>query len=261
MKAIFTDMDGTLLGRDHLISSRTAATLKSVNDLGHKIVLASGRAYDGMKSNLERLDFHPLMATLNGAYIINDNREEIFSSPFRPEDLIRISDVIKSLGLSYLFFYGEHWGAEENNAFYEHELSIIGIPGIIKSLEDMAGMHDVHKIIAVGTSDRISESFSAVRNELSGFSVAKSSQYYIEINNPGINKGLALEKVSSYFGIDKEDTIAFGDYDNDIEMLERAGVGVAMANSVASVLERIPLRTVSNEEDGVACFLESYFRL
>ena len=261
MKAIFTDMDGTLLRNDHLVSKRTADTLKRISDLGNKIVLASGRAYDGMRGNLERLGFRPLMATLNGAYIIDEDRNEIFSSPFRPEDLITISRVIKSHGLSYMFFYGEHWGAEEKNDFYEHELSVIGIPGLVKQLEDMAGINDVHKIIAVGTPEMVSSSFSAIRKELSGFSVAKSSPYYIEINNAGVNKGLALETIAERYGIDRKDTIAFGDYDNDIEMLEKAGVGVAMANSTENVLERTALRTESNEDDGVAVFLESYFSL
>ena len=89
-----------------------------------------------------------------------------------------------------------------------------------------------------------------------------SNLYFtLTINNAGVNKGLALETIAERYGIDRKDTIAFGDYDNDIEMLEKAGVGVAMANSTENVLERTALRTESNEDDGVAVFLESYFSL
>ncbi len=261
MKAVFSDMDGTLLSSEHVMTARTRNTLSALHDRGIPVVFASGRAYDGMLRLLETLPFTPFMATLNGAYIIDGKRRPIASFPLASADLLRISDAVRKLSLSYLFFYGEHWGADADNHFYRNERSIVGVPGLIGRLEKLAPVNEIHKVIAAGEPDAISKALPVLCSELSGLSVSRSSPNYIEINRGGINKGKALGIIADYLGIRTEDTIAFGDYDNDIEMLEMAGDGVAMANSSPAVLSRISRRTLSNDEDGVAVFLGKYFKI
>lgn len=76
-----------------------------------------------------------------------------------------------------------------------------------------------------------------------------------------MNKAVSMQKISDYYGVPRERIIAFGDEDNDLEMLEFAGCGVAMGNGIDAVKQIANRTTATNEEDGVARFLKEYFSL
>ena len=77
----------------------------------------------------------------------------------------------------------------------------------------------------------------------------------VNILKAGVSKAQGIADLAAHFGLGMEDVIAFGDDRNDLELLQRAGTGVAMGNSRPEILEQIPLHTLSNEEDGVAVYL------
>ncbi len=79
-----------------------------------------------------------------------------------------------------------------------------------------------------------------------------SERALFEILPKGINKGVVIEKLAEYLGIDKKMTIAIGDYNNDVAMLKKAGVGIAVANASPEALAAADIVTVSNEEHAIA---------
>src|SRR5699024_542063 len=83
----------------------------------------------------------------------------------------------------------------------------------------------------------------------------------IEIVKKGINKAVGLEKIAYYFNIPRERIIAFGDEDNDLEMIEYAGIGVSMDNAIASLYSVANHVTHTDEEDVVGRFIEAYLKL
>lgn len=83
----------------------------------------------------------------------------------------------------------------------------------------------------------------------------------IEIIKAGLNKAIGLQKISEYYSIPKERIIAFGDEDNDLEMIEYAGIGVAMENAIPELKKLAKTVTLTNEDDGIANFLEDYLKL
>ena len=83
----------------------------------------------------------------------------------------------------------------------------------------------------------------------------------IEIIKKGINKAVGLQKVAHYFDIPKDRIIAFGDEDNDLEMIDYAGVGVAMGNAIDELKSVAKHVTTTNEQDGIGTFLEAYLKL
>ena len=85
--------------------------------------------------------------------------------------------------------------------------------------------------------------------------------HVIEIVRTGLNKAVGLDRVSKYLDIPKDRIIAFGDEDNDFEMIEYAGTGVAMGNAINDLKTLANATTLTNEEDGIAVFLEDKFNL
>ena len=83
----------------------------------------------------------------------------------------------------------------------------------------------------------------------------------IEIVKSGLNKAVGIQKVANYLNIPKDRIVAFGDEDNDLEMIDYAGTGVAMGNAISPLKTIANAITLSNEEDGIAIFLEEKFNL
>jgi hypothetical protein len=83
----------------------------------------------------------------------------------------------------------------------------------------------------------------------------------IEIIKKGMNKAVGLDKVAYYYGIPRERIIAFGDEDNDLEMIDYAGVGVAMGNGINELKQVAKYVTKTNEEDGIGSFLQDYLKI
>lgn len=261
MKIIFSDMDGTLLNSSHQLSSYTKEVLTEVNRLGNKIVLASGRAYDAMKLILDTLPFIPLTATLNGGYILDENHNLIFSSPIAKNILLALESNISLMGLEYFYFTGEHWGSGTDNAYSRMEQLITKCEGTIRPLHEVCQEKDIEKVIAVGEAEALDEALENLSAMFPTLALCKSSPKYLEINNANVNKGLAVDKVTAYFNLTADDAIAFGDYDNDIPMLEKAGISIAMSNGTDNAKRAAKRIGLSNDEDGVARYLANYFGL
>ena len=88
--------------------------------------------------------------------------------------------------------------------------------------------------------------------------ITKSKPHFLEIIDSSVNKGVALSALAEHFGIDQQNVMAIGDSFNDLEMIQYAGVGVAMGNARPEIKEQADIVTVTNEEDGVAEAIERY---
>lgn len=248
MKVIFSDIDGTLLNSRHHVSPYTKEVLNEAHKAGHKLVLASGRAYDGMITIFNELPFTPIAATLNGAYIVDEDRSVIFKSPMKRELLLRLEEKFSELSVDYFYFYGEHWGSGSDNKYVRRELEVIKSQALIKPLSVLE--FEVEKVLAIVEDG--DEVLIELRKSFPDLVIAKSAPNYIEITNGSIHKGNAVDKVTEYFGLTNADAIAFGDYDNDIEMLKVAGISYAMSNATENTKKAAKRIGLSNDEDGVA---------
>ncbi len=86
----------------------------------------------------------------------------------------------------------------------------------------------------------------------------KSTPYFYEVMPKGIDKGGSLNEIAKYFNMDLKDVIAFGDEENDLTMIEMAGAGVVMGNGTDFMKEKADFITKSNDEDGIAYYLENF---
>ena len=128
----------------------------------------------------------------------------------------------------------------------------------INNISEFANENKIYKIVGISTVDRINQ----IRNNLPEYildnlEITRSEPNRIEFVNKGMTKVKAIELLLNKLDIDKENTIAIGDGDNDIEMLEYVGCGVAMKNSPDIVKEKADIVTeYSNNEDGVYYIIE-----
>ena len=113
------------------------------------------------------------------------------------------------------------------------------------------------KCLAVGPTERLVALEAAVKAELGHrVDAFRSSDIFLELVPKGVNKGVALERLSAVLGVSLSDLIAIGDNYNDVEMLRLAGTSVAMGNAPEDIQRMATLVTKTNNEDGVAYALE-----
>jgi HAD superfamily hydrolase (TIGR01484 family) len=251
---IATDLDGTLLNTDGELSERTRATIAAVMEAGATVVVVTGRPPRWVEGL--HLDFgvHALCACLNGALLIDlATGEELDHAPMPAALAAALATDIRDAlpEAQFAVQVGDRFGHEPGYlpAFPRDgdleaalpELLAADVTKLIVRHHELAAAHLAAPVQGV-VGDRAEVVFSGMR--------------IVEISAPGIHKGRGLERVAERLNLDLRNSIAFGDALNDVPMLRRAGLGIAVANAQPDVLAAACLVCGSNDEDGVAAFLE-----
>ena len=262
-KHIFLDIDGTLVGYDSKIPPSALKALQLAQANGHKIIIASGRSYGMIYPDLlKAVKFDGVIAS-GGACVIVDGKV-IFESFIEGDDLAFVIDYFRANGINYLLMTKDELYAEPvfNNYI---------IPGMIANgynkdvVEQAYGwnteVEDVRVIkggekLAYFTSpylpDKIAKDLDG-RFYVVDFSIGKVSEgsYFGEMNNAGVTKASGIDEYLSYVGASIEDTIAFGDSANDLEMLEHASIAVTMGNGTDAAKKAADFVTTDVDKDGI----------
>lgn len=262
MKLIALDIDGTLINSKGVITPKTKKSLLSAQEKGHKLVIITGRAHTGALKYAKELEFDKfdgLVSSFNGGKITNFKTGELIVDHTLDINLAKqILKEIDDLGASYIIYKDEFAISNRKNAhFLDFACGVNSLTKkVVSDLTDSLDFAPNKIIMSMPQSeiDPIAQKLHAKFNGLA--ELTYSRKFYYEIMPLNVSKGRALLEIANHYGIDRKDIIAFGDQDNDIEMLTEAGVGVAMKNATTRLLEVADFVAGSNDEDGIAKFLE-----
>ena len=269
-KLIALDLDGTMLTDDKQISPRTYAALERAAAQGHYIVPATGRALHALPDVVKALSFVRYAITINGA-CVSDTRtgEKLLRCEIDRGRALEIMEFSKSYDCMYDCYWNDSGWTEraflERIAYYNEDEAVRrlilqtrrGVDDLLRMVREQ--MQTVQKVQLCFR--RVTERDTAWTDIVTAFPdiVATSSfRNNLELNHRMATKGNALRMLARELGIPREDTVAFGDSSNDLSMLRAAGVGVAMGNSVEAVKAVCGTVTDTNENDGVAVYLEKH---
>lgn len=263
MKLIAVDVDGTLLNSKNEITEKTRNALIKAGEEGHKVVIVSGRPTAGvlhLAKELE-LDKHGgLLSNYNGGSITNFETGEVISNHTLDLDLAKdILAKTKNLPLQIIIPNGDKIISDRENKYLDIERELLKIEG--ESIEDLRENIDFepNKIIFANDPEILEEHLPFLSDTYGSTTAqVRSQRIYYEIIPKGLSKGNSLLEIAKYYEIDQKDIIAFGDELNDETMIEVAGVGVAMGNAVDKIKEISDYVTLSNDEDGIADYLEKF---
>ena len=263
-EALALDLDGTLTNNAKKITPRTRSAIGAALDQGIKIILASGRPVLGIKPSAEILGLFKrggFILAYNGGQIIDCKEDNVIFERLLPPDYYReICSFARSAGLHALTYDENGVVAESDTAAYVIKEAYNNTIPIRKAgLLEEAVAAPVVKFMIVGEPERIASALPDAQRIFSGrINVFLSEPYFMELTFPGIEKASALAFLTEYLGIKQERLVAIGDGLNDIPMLQYSGYAVAMGNAYEEVKEVSDYVTLSNEDDGVAVFLEKF---
>ena len=261
IRMIATDMDGTLLDSTRHILPRTKQALCKAREQGCEVVIATGRPIEGIlpyAKELGTLVPGQYAIAFNGAAVYElSTLKTVVQDTISNADIRKLAACASSLGLySHAFSMTRGLLTEKNNEWTDIEKNYNQIPLTLTDFQACADHEEFFKILFCGPQELIDKAEEATRDLRQNFTVVRSMPFFLEFLNKNASKGFALEKLASYLGIPLTEVMAFGDAQNDEHMLEVAGVGVAMGNSVPLIIDMADKVTASNDEDGIAIVVE-----
>ncbi len=267
IRLIATDLDGTLLGDDHIsVSERNARALRAASEQGIRLAFASGRTRSELAHVLERLPFLDYLIQANGAAVTDLKSGRILLSDDIPyEQWVRLRSLLREYGAVYNT-YCRGVSYIESDVLPRYNRTDLS-PEFVDSLRKcMPVVEDVTKTLAGKGAEKLcvlcctpEENYLPLREALQrfgGLKVTSSIPGNFEINAAHVNKGAALALLCEELGYKSDQVMAFGDADNDVEMLRFAGHSYAMANAEPEVKASAKAVAAHCREDGVAQAIE-----
>ena len=263
VRMIALDLDNTLLTSESTLSPRTLAALREATARGVLVVLASGRMVEAMRDLAEEIPVNAPLIAFNGALAWDLKAERAVARfPLACEDAKAICRMAEERALHIQAYPDGGYFYERENEFsryYEEKIHHAGKALGIRMSEFITT--DVNKLLIVAPEETCSEMIPEFQRAFEGkASFFRSRPVYIEIVHPSVNKGRALEALARALNVPREQVIAFGDEDNDLPMLEYAGVGYAMENAKPEVKARADRIAPHFAQDGVAQVIEELIR-
>lgn len=265
IKSVFLDIDGTLTNSSKEITEQTKAAIKKARDKGIYVVLCSGRSNKDVCKYSREASASNYAISSNGAQIYDyETNENLYKNDIEYLDLKNVWEYCDKNNLE-LILSGENDQYGNKNFCSDmykdkvivddvEDLKNVTIYQIIVNSNSYYDMEDCENYIKLNKNLRIA---NYSREYISKDKNSKEP-YYIFINNKSADKGTAISEFLEKKNIKKEEAICFGDRINDITMFKNCGYKVAMQNADKELKELASYITLSNNEDGVADFLNKY---
>lgn len=257
IKLIASDMDGTLLTSGHSLPPDFFEILDELQKRNIMFVAASGRPYYTLYDNFNPSSNKISYISENGACVV-ENGEISYKNTLSRKHLCKVIDICKDIEDIYVILCGTK-GAH-----------ILNLPELVNEIgkyysrkfvvDDLKNVQD--DIFKIGICDMKTPNknsykklYPALKDELS---MVVSGELWIDVMNIGINKGVALENIQNQFGIQPEETMVFGDFYNDIEMLSKAKYSFVMENANDDMKIHGKYIAKNNNEYGVTEAIKKY---
>jgi len=265
IKLIALDLDGTTLHPDHTISPAVKQAIAAARNKGIHVVLCTGRPYAGVERYLRELNMdkpEDYCVTYNGALVQKaSDASAVIQIPLDYDDYLYLEALSREVG-SHFHALDRHklYTANRDISRYTvHESTVTTIPLVFCEAENMGQNGPFLKVMMIDEPDILDAAIAKIPAEVfERYNLVKSSPYFLEMLNKKVNKGAAIQGIAEQLGIKAEEVMAVGDQENDIAMIEYAGVGVAMGNGIEKVKALSNFVTKSNLEDGVAYAIEKF---
>ncbi len=259
IKMIATDIDGTILPYHGEFSQKTKDCVKKLNESGIKVILVTGRMHSSATPLAAQLGLNLPIISYQGGLIKDMDGKTLFQTELN-------SDIAKEI---------IQWGRKNNvhlNLYIDDKLYVEQDDEIIKyyiqgkfvdytvcSFDDLE-IKNVNKLLAIDIhdADRVTSWVDILKSKYPDLYIVKSTPYFCEIGSADAKKSIGVEFLCQMWGIDKSEVLAIGDQNNDIDLIQSGGVGIAMENGTPELKQVANYITDSVENDGFVKAVEKF---
>lgn len=260
VKMVVTDMDGTLLNSKSEVSERFFDLYQALKSHQIHFVAASGRQYSSIHQKLSAIAGEITIVAENGGFIKHGDLElgSILISPEHVKLLIPVVREVKGL---YTVLCGKKSAyIEQDEAKFKNILQEYYTKfDVVDDLMDLPD-DDFFKVAIYHFESSETYIYPVVKHLEGILQIKVSGTNWVDIADPGANKGEAVKILQHKYGVTKEETMVFGDFNNDLEMIDQAFFSYAMANAHDNVKKAARFLTKSNNEAGVEEILQQLIK-
>ena len=288
-KLIAIDLDGTLLNSYGVITENTKKIIKKVEEQGVNIILASGRPIDSIQAIANEIESKKYFIAGNGAIVYDLEKDEIiYENCLKKQKVLEIIKICEENSIGYSIYTEKEilTTALKYNVLYYHKENLKKPEdkktkiSIIQNMEEYIKNDNTSRYLKITVCDEDKIVFDSIIRKLrnlkdievldvshmarktikQGTEEIAVEYYYTEISRKNVDKWNAIEFLAKKLEIDSKDIMAIGDNINDKQMIENAGLGVAMGQSTPVITNVANEVTSSNNEEGVAKILRKYYK-
>lgn len=266
-KLVVSDMDGTLLNSKIEISEYNKKIIQEAIKKGIIFVLATGRIYGSARVFAKQLELNTPIMACNGGIIRNSvDKEIIFEAPIDPEACHKVFEFLKRTN-TYFHFYGADIFYTEKIKLESFEYSVWNqsLPEEdriemkeVENASDVLEYDKIYKILLHCKKDVKRHFYSNELSKISNMTLTSSWFDNFEICGKNVSKGNAVKRFAEEMNISKDEIICIGDNQNDMSMIEYAGLGIAVENADEQVKKIADFIAPSNDDNGVGKVLERF---
>ena len=260
-RALYFDLDGTLLDPHSKLEPDTLHVLDRLKERGIRVGIATGRMYHSAEPYIRQVGCNAPLILFNGARINRPDRDEAYIQHRLDRKVARlVLQAAKEHRIHVNLYHAHRYFMDSDDphgrAFISKEHFM---PIMVEDLCDLLDADPV-KLLLIAHPEKL----AGIRPEFDALvgnraSLVYSEPEFLEVLPAGVNKGRALREAAALMDMTAADIVAFGDGPNDADMLEAAGLGVAMGNARGAALDAADMHTESNADRGVVLALERIF--
>ncbi len=260
---VLTDVDGTLVTHDKVLTERAREGVRKLHERGIKFAITSGRPPKGMAMLFDALQLETPIAGFNGGQYARPDLT-IIEEHCLAEDVARqAAKLILDLGLDCWVYAGEDWCVRDAKAPHieRESWTVKYAPRVVADLD--ATLTKAVKIVGVSDDlDLVKRAEKEVQSALGkNASAARSQPYYLDVTHPNANKGDVVAYLAKLYGIPRTEIATLGDMPNDTLMFRPSGLAVAMGQASQEVKDEADFVSTSSEEEGFANGIDHILRI
>lgn len=259
MKLVVSDLDGTLLNENSVISAETRETIHKLIESGVNFAIATGRGLKSTKIFRDMIGVNVYLICNNGANIYDKEENLIYENYISSNEVKKVLTYFREKHVNYNGFFNDELfvedGRDESVITIEKGFETIGLEGK-KYYPKMT------KILIKDEHEKILKLKEDMIKKFSNFlDITMSSPVHLDIVQKDCTKGKGVKLISKKLNIPLSEVMVFGDGENDFDMMRIAGHPVIMENGLSSLQNKVENKAPKNSEDGVAKYLKKYFNL
>lgn len=263
---IVSDFDGTLVNNDGTILDKTKERIADYQKAGGKFAISTGRLPKGILDRAREVGLKGAVSCCQGAVIVDIETKNVLFQGFIPNAVaVQVCKKMEEMDLhihvytTWEFYCNKNDWALEYYQSLTHTKANLVLDKPISAFVEEQGFDVCKLLVMIDVKDNARVLKTLQEAKFPGCIVIKSSEYLVEVINANYSKGTAIEFLSGYYNVPIEKTIAIGDQQNDIPMIEAAGLGIAVKNADGSLKERAAVVVpYTNEEGAVGEVIEKY---
>ena len=266
IRLICFDVDYTLLTDEQVLTEKTETTLKQLQQMGITLMVATGKNLASTRQIVDAFSMNSPLIFINGSLIQLADGEILSKHTIPYDNVQQILELGERYKTEMMLYFPDETVVRAGGRF-SYALDRYGGPSprVVEKWDDLGDtLQQVLKIVFIDGEDhqRLERMDEVLQREIeTGIDTVFSLPILLEVQPQGVCKGTALQQVAEMLRIPREEIIAFGDGNNDKEMLQFAGIGVALQNATPELKLAADEIVPSNNEEGPAKFLCEYFNL